>query len=237
MSDRLNNVYVNRAMLFSATFADQPLLSNEPYVLMPGFSLGDLVWRDTNRNGVFDSWRRPARRRADRGARRDTASSSPPRRPRATAAGWSKRCRPAPIGHGSPPPAFAPASRSTLLRQHRRVQRVPRRQRVGRQQQHAPAGRQRRRDTLAGGERPDQHAGDPRPTRTRAGGVITGAGGPLGDNGRPARQPAHSRRVHQPHRRPGTGPARRTDHRDDDQCRRLLRRRDRHAAPKGSTEP
>ena len=55
MSDRLDNVYVNRAMLFSATFADQPLLSNEPYVLMPGFSLGDLVWRDTNRNGVFDS--------------------------------------------------------------------------------------------------------------------------------------------------------------------------------------
>ena len=53
-STALDNVYVNRAMIFSATFANQPLLSNEPYVLMPGFSLGDLVWIDRNGNGIFD---------------------------------------------------------------------------------------------------------------------------------------------------------------------------------------
>lgn len=54
-STDLDNVYVNRAMIFSATFANQPLLSNEPYVLMPGFSLGDLVWLDSNGDGRFDS--------------------------------------------------------------------------------------------------------------------------------------------------------------------------------------
>ncbi|TDP99056.1 DUF7507 domain-containing protein [Leifsonia sp. 109] len=53
-SNDLDNVYVNRAMIFSATFANQPLLSNEPYVLMPGFSLGDLVWLDSNGDGKFD---------------------------------------------------------------------------------------------------------------------------------------------------------------------------------------
>ncbi|WP_194410028.1 DUF7507 domain-containing protein [Microbacterium cremeum] len=53
-SDDLNNVYVNRAMIFSGTFPNQPLLSNEPYVLMPGFTLGDLVWLDRNGNGRFD---------------------------------------------------------------------------------------------------------------------------------------------------------------------------------------
>ncbi|MGN8552124.1 UNVERIFIED_CONTAM: hypothetical protein OHV15_06035 [Microbacterium sp. SLM126] len=54
-SDGLDNVYVNRAMVFSATFPNQPLLSPEPYVLMPGFTLGDLVWADRNGNGRFDS--------------------------------------------------------------------------------------------------------------------------------------------------------------------------------------
>lgn len=53
-STRLDNLYVNRAMITSATVPDQPLLSNEPYVLMPGFTLGDLVWSDVNGNGVFD---------------------------------------------------------------------------------------------------------------------------------------------------------------------------------------
>lgn len=54
-STGLDNLYVNRAMIFSATFANQPLLSNEPYVQMPGFSLGDLVWIDGNGNGIFDA--------------------------------------------------------------------------------------------------------------------------------------------------------------------------------------
>jgi hypothetical protein len=53
-SNALDNVYVNRAMIFSGTFADQPLLSNEPFVLMPGFTLGDLVWRDDNGDGIFN---------------------------------------------------------------------------------------------------------------------------------------------------------------------------------------
>ncbi len=51
----LNNVYVNRAMIFSATFPNQPLLSNEPFVMMPGFSLGDRVWSDLDGNGRFDA--------------------------------------------------------------------------------------------------------------------------------------------------------------------------------------
>ena len=53
-SNGLDNVYVNRAMIYSATFPNQPLLSSEPYVLMPGFTLGDLVWIDRNGNGRFD---------------------------------------------------------------------------------------------------------------------------------------------------------------------------------------
>ncbi|WP_207904569.1 DUF7507 domain-containing protein [Agromyces fucosus] len=53
-SNGLDNVYVNKAMIFSATFPDQPLLSTEPYVLMPGFTLGDLVWADLNGNGKLD---------------------------------------------------------------------------------------------------------------------------------------------------------------------------------------
>ena len=54
ISDELDNVYANRAMIYSATFPNQPLLSNEPYVLMPGFTLGDLVWIDSDGNGRFD---------------------------------------------------------------------------------------------------------------------------------------------------------------------------------------
>ncbi|WP_169583406.1 MULTISPECIES: SdrD B-like domain-containing protein [Microbacterium] len=53
-SNDLDNVYVNRAMIFSPTFALQPLLSNEPYVLMPGFTLGDLVWMDADGDGTLD---------------------------------------------------------------------------------------------------------------------------------------------------------------------------------------
>lgn len=52
-SDDLDNLYVNRAMIYSATFPNQPLLSNEPYVQMPGFSLGDLVWVDQDFDGRF----------------------------------------------------------------------------------------------------------------------------------------------------------------------------------------
>jgi uncharacterized repeat protein (TIGR01451 family) len=54
-SNRLDNIYSNRAEIYSATFPNQPLLSNEPYVLMPGFALGDLVWLDRNGDGRFDA--------------------------------------------------------------------------------------------------------------------------------------------------------------------------------------
>ena len=54
-SNDLDNLYVNRAMIASASFEEQPLLSNEPYVQMPGFTLGDLVWMDRNGNGLFDA--------------------------------------------------------------------------------------------------------------------------------------------------------------------------------------
>ncbi|QIG39556.1 DUF11 domain-containing protein [Microbacterium sp. 4R-513] len=55
----LDGLYVNRSMIFSGTFAQQPLPSNEPYVLMPGFTMGDLVWLDRNADGVFDSGDEP----------------------------------------------------------------------------------------------------------------------------------------------------------------------------------
>ncbi|MGA7147756.1 MAG: SdrD B-like domain-containing protein, partial [Microbacterium sp.] len=54
-SSQLGNVYVNRAVIASATVPDQPLMSGEPYVLMPGFTLGDLVFIDRNGNGRFGS--------------------------------------------------------------------------------------------------------------------------------------------------------------------------------------
>ncbi|MDW4571996.1 SdrD B-like domain-containing protein [Microbacterium sp. M3] len=53
-STALDNVYVNRASIVSPSFPDDLLFSNEPYVLMPGFTLGDLVWADRNGNGKFD---------------------------------------------------------------------------------------------------------------------------------------------------------------------------------------
>ncbi|MGW9167330.1 DUF7507 domain-containing protein [Agromyces sp. NPDC055658] len=53
-SNELDNVYVNRAEIYSGTFPNQPLLSNEPYVVMPGFTVGDLVWLDENGDGRFD---------------------------------------------------------------------------------------------------------------------------------------------------------------------------------------
>ncbi|MDL9978791.1 DUF7507 domain-containing protein [Microbacterium sp. ASV49] len=48
---KLGNLYVNRAMIYSGTVANQQLLSTEPTVLVPGFSLGDLVWLDKNLDG------------------------------------------------------------------------------------------------------------------------------------------------------------------------------------------
>lgn len=48
---KLGNQYVNRAMIYSATVANQQLLSTEQPVRVPGFSLGDLVWLDTNLDG------------------------------------------------------------------------------------------------------------------------------------------------------------------------------------------
>ena len=45
-STALDNVYVNRASIVSPSFPDDLLFSNEPYVLMPGFTLGDLVWEE-----------------------------------------------------------------------------------------------------------------------------------------------------------------------------------------------
>lgn len=55
----LDGLYVDRAMIYSSTFPQQPLPSNEPYVLMPGFTLGDLVWLDRDVNGVLDAGDEP----------------------------------------------------------------------------------------------------------------------------------------------------------------------------------
>lgn len=49
----LDNVYVNRATIVSPSFPDDLLYSNEPYVQVPGFTLGDLVWVDHDRDGRF----------------------------------------------------------------------------------------------------------------------------------------------------------------------------------------
>jgi hypothetical protein len=54
-STALDNLYVNKAEIFSGTFPNQPLLSNEPYVQMPGFSLGDLVWFDLDFDGRYSA--------------------------------------------------------------------------------------------------------------------------------------------------------------------------------------
>ncbi|HRE03141.1 MAG TPA: SdrD B-like domain-containing protein, partial [Ilumatobacteraceae bacterium] len=56
-----NDLYVGKFGVFTPTFDnDDPavidaLLSNEPYVMIVGFSLGDLVWLDTNNNGTYQS--------------------------------------------------------------------------------------------------------------------------------------------------------------------------------------
>lgn len=48
-------LYVNRAQIWSETFRLQPLLSNEPYVQIPGFSVGDLVWLDRIPDGRYNA--------------------------------------------------------------------------------------------------------------------------------------------------------------------------------------
>lgn len=52
-STALDNVYVNRATILSGSFPTDLLYSNEPYVQMPGFTLGDLVWADQDGDGTF----------------------------------------------------------------------------------------------------------------------------------------------------------------------------------------
>lgn len=46
--------YVNRFGAYSGTI-DNPVYSNEPYVLVTGFSLGDLLFLDVDQNGKYDS--------------------------------------------------------------------------------------------------------------------------------------------------------------------------------------
>lgn len=53
LTSSLDNVYVNRATLVSPSFPEDLLYSNEPYVQVPGFTLGDLVWIDKNGDGRF----------------------------------------------------------------------------------------------------------------------------------------------------------------------------------------
>ena len=78
-SGTLNNVYVNRAMISSPMFADQPLLSNEPYALMLGWTLGNRVWRDNDGDGILSTVtsRWPAFR--SRSSTPPERSSRPPR--------------------------------------------------------------------------------------------------------------------------------------------------------------
>lgn len=49
-----NDLYVNRFTAYTDTFLNKPLRSNEPFVRVIGFSLGDLVWLDMDGNGVFN---------------------------------------------------------------------------------------------------------------------------------------------------------------------------------------
>ncbi len=48
-----NDLYVDRFAAYSATFND-PVRSNEPYVQVVGFSIGDLLWLDMNGNSKYD---------------------------------------------------------------------------------------------------------------------------------------------------------------------------------------
>ncbi|PIE34540.1 MAG: hypothetical protein CSA55_00575, partial [Ilumatobacter coccineus] len=49
-----NDLYVNRFGAWSATFATQPVESNEPHVQVVGFSVGDLIWIDVDGDGTYD---------------------------------------------------------------------------------------------------------------------------------------------------------------------------------------
>ena len=49
-----NDIYVNRYTGYTASFLNKPVRSNEPFVQVIGFSLGDLIWLDINDNGIFD---------------------------------------------------------------------------------------------------------------------------------------------------------------------------------------
>jgi hypothetical protein len=55
LGNRPGDIYVNRVAAGSSTTPTQILRSNQPYVQVLGFSLGDLVFSDINRNGKFDS--------------------------------------------------------------------------------------------------------------------------------------------------------------------------------------
>ena len=52
-NNKPNDLYVDRFAAYSATFND-PVRSNEPYVQVVGFSIGDLLWLDMNGNGKYD---------------------------------------------------------------------------------------------------------------------------------------------------------------------------------------
>ena len=52
-SSDLDVYYVNRGAIFTATSPNALLLSNEPVVQIPGFSLGDLVWIERDGDGRF----------------------------------------------------------------------------------------------------------------------------------------------------------------------------------------
>ena len=53
-TNKPNDIYVNRFTAYSATFLNEPVRSNEPFIQVVGFSLGDLIWLDMNGNGIFD---------------------------------------------------------------------------------------------------------------------------------------------------------------------------------------
>lgn len=52
-NNEANNLYVNRYSAFTASFTES-VRSNEPFVQVIGFTLGDLLWMDVNGNDIFD---------------------------------------------------------------------------------------------------------------------------------------------------------------------------------------
>lgn len=54
VENQANDFYVNRFGAYSGT-VDDPVFSNEPYVLVVGFSLGDLLFFDIDKDGKYDS--------------------------------------------------------------------------------------------------------------------------------------------------------------------------------------